>query len=162
MKLKLSDWAAIAEVVSGVAVVVTLIFLIVGIRENTEVTRATAYDRNIDSLTQLRTEVVRDPELARIWQAFQDESRDALSEIDMVRLRLIVNNVFNIYEKSYFSYRYGLLGESEWSRFFNQICLQIQHARTFPGLMQSLHAVNTEEFMQYINDECRVAARDLP
>ena len=40
MKQKLSEWASIAEIVSGIAVVITLVFLIFGIRENTEVTRA--------------------------------------------------------------------------------------------------------------------------
>lgn len=32
MNLKLSDWASIAEIVSGIAVVATLIFLIRGIQ----------------------------------------------------------------------------------------------------------------------------------
>jgi hypothetical protein len=37
--MKLEKWALIAEIVGGVSVVITLIFLIAGIRENTAVTR---------------------------------------------------------------------------------------------------------------------------
>jgi hypothetical protein len=39
MNKKLSDWASIAEIVSGVAAEIALIFLIVGIRSNSEMTR---------------------------------------------------------------------------------------------------------------------------
>jgi hypothetical protein len=33
MKLRLSDWASIAEVVSSIAVVITLVVLVVGVNE---------------------------------------------------------------------------------------------------------------------------------
>jgi hypothetical protein len=64
---KLSEWASVAEVVSGVAIVVTLVFLAVGIRENTEITRAAAYDRNIESLNQWRLGVMQNESLIRVW-----------------------------------------------------------------------------------------------
>jgi hypothetical protein len=54
MAVKLSDWANVAEVVSGVAVVITLIFLILSIRENTEITRAAAYDTFAETPAALR------------------------------------------------------------------------------------------------------------
>lgn len=57
--MKLSGWASIAEIISGTAVLITLVFLVFGIRENTEITRAAAYDRNIDSLNQWRLDGAR-------------------------------------------------------------------------------------------------------
>lgn len=70
MSRKLSDWANAAQIVSGIAVVVTLLFLILGIRENTAITRATAYDRNMDSLNYVRNVLVTDPETLDAWQKF--------------------------------------------------------------------------------------------
>jgi len=154
MKLKLSDWASIAEVLSGVAVVVTLVFLIVGIRENTRITRAAAYDRNIDSLNQSRNAMIRDREIARIWQALQDGDPTGLDELDLVRARVLVSTLFNNYEKSYFANKYGTLGESEWSRFANQICRQYHNVLSFSGQPEGLRAVITEEFMRYIEGSC--------
>ena len=46
MNQKLADWASIAEIISGIAVVVTLIVLIVEVRDNTEVLRVSAYNDN--------------------------------------------------------------------------------------------------------------------
>jgi hypothetical protein len=55
--MKLSDWAGIAEIFSGIAVVVTLVFLIIGIRENTEVTRAATYADLLDGLNEYSMQV---------------------------------------------------------------------------------------------------------
>ncbi len=44
MNQKLSDWASAAEIIASIAVVITLIILILGIRENTEVVRAGSYN----------------------------------------------------------------------------------------------------------------------
>ena len=46
---KLEKLALIAELVSSIVVVVTLVFLLIGVRENSEMARASAYERNIDS-----------------------------------------------------------------------------------------------------------------
>ena len=75
MNQKLSNWASIAEIIAAIGVIVTLIFLIVGIRENTEITRVTAFDRNMESVNQWRLEMAKDPELARIWRSRRELRR---------------------------------------------------------------------------------------
>ena len=62
MNQKLSDWASIAEIISGIAVVVTLIFLIAGIRENTAVLRGSSYSNTLESLNQLQASIMADSE----------------------------------------------------------------------------------------------------
>ena len=66
MNQKLSDWASIAEIVSGVAVVITLIFLIVGIRENTNVVRASAFSDNLSAFNDFSMTVAADAELRAV------------------------------------------------------------------------------------------------
>jgi len=68
MNQRLSNWASISEIASGIGVIVTLIFLIAGIRDNTEITRSAAFDRNMESINQFRLELAKDSELTRIWQ----------------------------------------------------------------------------------------------
>lgn len=65
MKLRLSDWANIAEIGSGLAVLVTLVLLFLGILENTQVTRV--YNDVVDSINELSKDMYRDPQLSRIW-----------------------------------------------------------------------------------------------
>lgn len=118
--MKLSDWASIAEIVAGVGVIVTLIFLIAGIRENTEITRAAAFDRNMESINQWRVELAKDPEMTRIW--LSQTTREELNEVDEFRLAMLHGSLWGIYEKSYYAQEYGVLGPSEWSRFQIQMC----------------------------------------
>ena len=151
--MKLEKWALIAELVSGVAVVVTLVFLIQGIQENTEVTRATAYDRNIDSLNEWRMARVRNPEINRLAIAFFNSTVDTLSDDDVALLLPYIQTLFGIYEKSYFAFKYGVLGASEWSRFSNQICLQ--HDRVIAQGLSVFFSL-TGEFVAYMEDECTV------
>lgn len=154
MNSRLSQWGSIAEIVSGIAVVVTLIILILGIRENTEMTRALVYERNIDSLNQNRSLVVQDADLARIWSVYARGERDSLDDVDVVRLDLYINMIFNDYEKAYFSYRYGVMGAGEWGRYTGQICYQLALTDQAPALWEGMSTALTAEFFSYVNDLC--------
>ena len=54
--MKLEKWAFIAEIVLGVAVLTTLIFLVVGIRDRNSVNRFLAYERILESANDVRFE----------------------------------------------------------------------------------------------------------
>ncbi len=155
MNRKLSDWASTAEIVSGVAVVVTLIFLILGIRENTAVTRAAAFDRNIDSINQISIALAQDEELSRLFQYYQEEHLDIdeLSNQEWFRVRAIVRSVLRIYETAYYSKKYGTLGSSEWSRFERQICRH--RGRMDTARWNDVESVLTDEFASYVEESCR-------
>ena len=86
MKLKISELASFAEILSGIAVVTTLVILIIGIRENTDMTRALAYDRVIEGLNSVRGYVVQDPELADIYVAYSDGDISNLTAGERQRL----------------------------------------------------------------------------
>lgn len=157
MKLKLADWASIAEVVSGIAVVVSLIFLIAGIRDNTEVTRAAAYDRNVDGLIAFRADVATDDALARLWLAYESGETGQLDDIERLQLNNLINWVFGNYEKAYFNHKYGVLGDSEWTRYERQICINQERLKDVPDLKADMATVVTDEFFDYIEGLCVTA-----
>jgi len=70
MKLKLSDWASVAEIASGIAVVLTLVILILSINKNTAVTQASMFAGLVEDLNNIYYTVVPDPELRRIWSQY--------------------------------------------------------------------------------------------
>jgi len=70
MNQKLSDWASIAEIISGIAVLVTLVFLVLEIRAGTNVTRASMYGDILDSLVENRTLRIEDSEFDSLVQQF--------------------------------------------------------------------------------------------
>jgi hypothetical protein len=154
MKLNLAELANIAEIASGIAVVVTLIFLIIGIRENTDVTRASMYSRNTDALIRVRDRVAADPDIAKWYQQlFNDELvRSDLEPHQYWQLGMVISNLFSVYENAYFSRQYGALGESEWRRFDTNICLQWR--RMPSDIKDVLFNTMTEEFIDYVVDLC--------
>jgi hypothetical protein len=158
MSLKLSDWADIAGIVSGIAVVVTLVFLVIGIRENTAVTRASMYERSADRLIDFRNQTINDPELGRLFQAYVDSRPEGVEGIDRFRLRQLVLNQFQTYEQAYFARQYGVLGDAEWRRFERQICEAYPRAQVFPDFFQILGFVMTEEFMAFAKQSCETPA----
>lgn len=150
MNHRLSNWASIAEIVAAIGVIVTLVFLILEIRENTEITRADAFDRNMESINQWRVELAKDAELTRIWRSRENPA--ILTEDDQFRLIMLQGSLWGIYEKSYFAREYGVLGESEWSRFETQMCFQMDSMspQSWTGMVVSL----TSQFMRYAESVC--------
>jgi len=102
--MKLSDWASLAEVCSGVGVVITLIFLILGIRDNTDITRVSVYTDLVESISEWERDIYRDPELARLSGAFFGGQTSSLNELDQRRLRNMVQNLFRTYERAFVNF----------------------------------------------------------
>jgi hypothetical protein len=159
MNQKLSEWANIAEIMSGIAVLVTLIFLIAGINENTDVVRSSAYDTNLQTLIDWRFSILQDPDSMRVFSAYFDDRADiaSFSPVDQTRLRLIFSALWIAYEKSYFAKGYGLLGGVEWERFLENLCGNYGRIRAF--WVQSISSFLTEEFKTYVVNTCDSSRR---
>ena len=154
MKFQFSHFVGIAEIFASLAVVVTLIFLVTGLRENAAITRASMYDSSIDSINQFRGLIVSDVEAARLWQAHIDGEVDSLEGLDGLRARQLVSLVFGIYEKDYFMRKNEVIGEEEWERFEFQICRQFERAQNSITLEENLGLTMTPTFLDYIDEQC--------
>ena len=157
MVRKLSDWVGIAEIVSSLAVVITLIFLLFDIRENTDITRAAVYDRNMDSLNDWRLAIAKDKDLTRIFITGQsDRVGEPMTdqELEGARYMLISNVQWGIYEKSYYANQYETLGTSEWNRFEKQICKAWNRTTAISHWNQAAGFL-TDEFKDYVIGSCQ-------
>lgn len=151
--MKLSEWASLAEILSGVAVVITLIFLIVELRENTGVMRATAFERNIQSFIDSRRMMAQDPDLTRITMELRSHYQ-SMSPEDQLRARVWWQSNFLSYEKAYYAGAYGLLGASESERFTRLACDSLP---TFdPELREQILQPLTQEYVSFLSStpEC--------
>ena len=73
--MSLLDWAAIAEIVSGLGVIVSLVYLGYQIRQNTKQMEAQARTQRVSALntveaafTRFRESIIRDPQVASLWR----------------------------------------------------------------------------------------------
>ena len=155
MKKTLAEWASIAEMLGAAAIVISLVFVGLEIRGNTQVARAAAYERNIDSINQWRLELIKDPSLVRsLGNFFQTADQGATdAEVELFRLNLALNVVFGIYEKSYYANKYGIMAPGEWTRFERQACLSRGRALEL-DLWSSMAALLTEEFADHLASQC--------
>ena len=93
------DLGSIGEMVSAIAVVISLIYLAFQIRQNTsqidqntEAARATAFDSSISHAMVARQAIFENADVARIYHDGSIDP-DSLSDHDRMRYRLMVHNV---------------------------------------------------------------------
>ena len=111
----LMDWdaiGAIGETVGALAVVISLIYLAVQIRnQNLESKAATVQQvlqHNAATISQLQ-----DPDLAQIWITGLGDI-DALSDVERLRFVMYITTVLRDYENAYFQWRNGRLDDETW------------------------------------------------
>lgn len=76
----------------------TLVFLIIEVRENSDLVRADTFDRSIESLIDWRMQIVSNDESLRVMT-----EHFGLENPEMLRRQLLVVSLWSIYEKTYYS-----------------------------------------------------------
>jgi len=148
---RLKAWAQLAEIVSGTAVVITLVFLVIEVRENSDLIRANTFDRNIESLIDWRMQIVsNDSSLRAMADYWGIDDREAL------RQQMLVVNMWSIYEKTYYAQSYGLIGDAEWDRFETVICRYTDRQPDF--WTKKVSQFLTREFRNYVIGVCGISA----
>ena len=93
------DLGSVGEMISAVAVVVSLVYVAFQIRQNTsqidqntQAAQASAFDSSISHAMVARQAIFENEDVARVYHAGSIDP-DALSDQDRLRYRLIVHNV---------------------------------------------------------------------
>lgn len=126
--MKLKEWALVAEITSGVAVVVTLVLLIIGVKENTAALRATAAATSRESLSSFSDRmlmfdadrlglITRSIDPAAQWQDF--------TQAEQLWLETFQRSFFRRVEAQYFQFRNGLLDEDAWDTVRRRVVINI-------------------------------------
>jgi len=127
--LRLEKWSLVSEMVAALAVVVTLIVLVLEIRENTSAIRATAIlEVNKIARDHLLT-MWTDAEANRIDQ-IGSQNLDALSPEERQRFYWNVRSFWLGMQTVYRQYVLGTLPEEEWQVYYKVICNNIAYPGT--------------------------------
>lgn len=123
-KLGLSDWANVAEIGAAIGVVISLIFVGLELRGNTEATQAATREA-INQKDMAYLSLRLDSSVLAEAHTKKDNG-EALSPLEDAQLvhQEYVN--FVSFEHSYYQYRKGALEAEEWSRHKNIVRLQIE------------------------------------
>jgi hypothetical protein len=113
--------AAVAELVAALVVVVTLIYLVTEIRENTKALRRSSADSALSHVLEFTGDLARDKGLERLFtRGIEDWA--GVSEADRSRLAYVLYRLFKILENIHYNHLLGTLDEEAWVG-WKKICL---------------------------------------
>ena len=112
-----SDWSIIAEIVSAIGVMISLIYLAVQIRSNTRATKASASFDATHSWAESNEQVPQfSDELILAFKRSFDPTSDQneFSDIENIRIGAHIRALFQKLEGQYYLYKYGYLEPDVW------------------------------------------------
>jgi hypothetical protein len=145
------NWEAIgtiAEIVGAAAVVVSLLYVAMQIRQNTRQIRVATHDGTSRDLRQL----IREISTAGLTEVFVLglEDPDSLDDRQKLDFAFLIYDLFKAFENVYYHYLHGTLGEDAWQgwrRFIEQYA-------TAPGARRYWHVrrdIFTTDFRDLID-----------
>lgn len=152
---KLQKMALSAEIVGGIAIVISLIFLSLQMRENTNALQAQTYQNLMQDLNEYRA-LINTKDVAIIREQRRKEGLESLTTIDQRRIRGHSLILWGIYESAFFANNRRVLGAREWSRFHSAICRNrlVDDDQWNSSVMTPMSELLTSEFVEFINQSC--------
>ena len=105
----------VGELVAAIAVVISLIFVGLEVRDNTVASEAATYQSLASDDVQLLLNVSSSPELSRIYEAYMFQESDGLTENEVLQAQWQLLAQLRFMENLYFQYELGMLPEDVWA-----------------------------------------------
>jgi hypothetical protein len=111
--MTLEEWAFVAQMISAAAVIASLIFVGVQLRQATSAIRATSSQAHSALYTDLVRSIIDNGDFARVWSIGLTQPK-ALAEDDWIRFVAYASALFRLYESSRVQWLNGRLDEEHW------------------------------------------------
>ena len=145
--MKLEKYGLIAEIVSSVAIVVTLVILVIEIRGNTEAIRAQTAQATFGTSTQSfyypEANVALDKAVLAGQSALTDEERAHANNL--------ISAVFNSFDNNYYQYRHGTLDEEIHEAYRSRLRFLMSH-QIYRDRWDTVRRLHTESFRVYVDE----------
>ena len=111
--MTLEQWAFIAQIVSAIAVIASLVFVGLQLSHAAAAIRATSSQAHSSLYTDLVQSIIDNADFARAWSIGVNEP-NKLSEEEWVRFVAYASALFRLYESSRVQWLNGRLDEEHW------------------------------------------------
>jgi len=108
--MRLEKLSAFAEILSAVAILITLVYLSAQTRQNVLAVEAATRQATLDNVFDVLSQVMVDPD---IWLSLV---KDELNETERVKLSAYLFSVMERAQASWYQYQSGALDERSWLR----------------------------------------------
>jgi hypothetical protein len=157
--LKLERWALIAEILSAVAVVVSLIFVGLQVRQgadetalNTKAIQTSAYQDLAAQISNLNVVLIENPELIELIERVR-AGEELSSAVESRQVSSFVLNVFRHGEMAYIQYENGLIDEPSMVAMLSpvQFMLNVEYGREVWTATGGREGLNPR-FISYVDE----------
>ena len=150
MKQKLQEYALIAEIVGGIAIVTSLLFVGLQINQNHEMMRAQTRNDISMALTPILSNLTNNQDLVDLLFAANEGKH--LSDAEMYRIYTHTELIFRYWENAHYQYRQNLYDESEFSRHRDAMKFVIADIPFYVKFVCESRNLYSEPFMIFIDD----------
>ncbi len=139
--------SAAAEILSSVAILITLVYLVVEIQQNSEATQAETRQAILDSDQQFLEFYVDSPELS----VFQYKAE--LSDDERIRLSYLLITFVRMRESNWLQYENGTLDDMTWQAYRLSLMAQLSYPRTRLWWQNfGVERIYDSEFISLVNE----------
>ena len=151
--MTLNELGSLGEFMSGLAVVVTLVYLAIQIRHNTRAVRSSMHQDMVESTLRIAESLSDNADIARIVLK-ADEGYDNLTKEELIRFEAYAERVFSNFESVFYSYRNSMLEEDLWESWESSYLADISRdaMRRFWHEERPLHL---RDYMDFIEQHYR-------
>ena len=149
--MTLMEWGALGELIGGIAIIVSLIYVGLQIKQNTDALKLSTVRNTAEDLADLYLVPAQNSELADIFfRGLQDI--DALEGVDRLRLYGFFHKFFRTYENAHYQFTRGALEKDPFRGITNQFIF----ITSMPGGQVYWHERKSwynREFQAYVDHE---------
>ena len=157
-KNQLRKWALGAEIVSAIAVVITVGFLAFQIMNNTNATQAQTYQLLMQEMNDYRL-IFTEPGVAAIATKFAQQGWADLDPVEQRQYYATQTIRWGLYESAYYANKRGVLGDAEWHRFERAYCRARKSDQAVipwdPEGFTPVPELLTPEFVDFVQATCK-------
>lgn len=147
--MTLSQLADLGELLGGVAVVASLVYLAVQIRQNTRTVRGSTLHHNTELWSSMFLRLA-DPEAAQAYVAGMTASPD-IRPLHYTQFFFICRAMFLAFENQYFQMRQGVLDPETYAAYQRSISTQFLAFRGFRVWWQQSRSVFSPSFVHHVD-----------
>ncbi len=137
--------SAIAEILSSVAILITLLYLVVEIGQNTTALEATTRQASLDGEVQLLSQAVNSPE---IWTNMDNPN---MTDAEKTSLSAYLFTMHRLRERDWLQYQAGALDEASWHTYQSGMIGFFRHSQCRKWWNYFFADMTGNDFVDYVN-----------
>jgi len=150
MNINLDQLASIGELLGGVGVILSLLYLAFQLRDHSRGLRSESYGRSLDRLARMQERFAEDSDFSKIYNKGL-ANPESLSVEERIRFTWGCTEMFGDFEYMHYQHRQGDLPEEIWHRWRETIKFWL----SFPGIRAWWHGKPSPfsiEFSSFVED----------